>query len=303
MNIESQASLLIDFIRPLESCVVALSGGVDSAVVCQAAKFALGDRCLAATAISPSVASLEQQHATQIAQLVGIRHELVFTAEINDPDYVRNDSQRCYHCKSELYAHIGSRMATWQMQTILNGANRDDLGDYRPGMKAAAEHRVISPLLECGFDKNTVREIAKFWNLPIHNKPASPCLASRIAYGESVTVERLRMIEQAETCLRTLGFRELRVRYHRGDLARIEVPTSEIPRLLESELRLKVVEQLNSFGFQSVTIDLQGFRSGNLNQLIPIDVLRANVPVPAQQIRAESAETFGAGKNSGSSIQ
>ena len=160
------------------------------------------------------------------------------------------------------------------MAAVLNGANLDDRGDHRPGMVAAVEHRVRSPLLECGLSKNEVRQLAAHWNLPVWDKPASPCLSSRIAYGEEVTPERVKMIDQAEQLLRSLGLRELRVRYHKGDLARLEVPLDALPRLAKPDVRLRLVEELRQLGFKYVTLDLEGFRSGSLNQVLPVESLR-----------------------------
>lgn len=277
-SIETLAERLTTHIASYETtagCYVAFSGGVDSALVAKAAVIALGKRAVAVTAVSPSLASGELESAQSLANEIGIRHELIHTTEFSNPSYVRNAQDRCYHCKSELYNQLEVLLKEHPNSLILNGANLDDQGDYRPGMRAAAEHQVRSPLLECQIDKSMVRSLAAFWDLPVWNKPAMPCLSSRVAYGEEVTPERLRMIDQAERFLRNQGFSDLRVRYHKGDLARVEVSLADVPRLAEEPLRSAVTKELESLGFKFVTIDLMGFRSGNLNSLISIDVLRS----------------------------
>lgn len=256
---------LIAEIAGYGSCLVALSAGVDSAVVAKAAQLALGDAALAVTGRSASLAEGELEQALEIARLIGIRHEIIETDEFARPEYVRNAPDRCYHCKTELYSQLEAVCARTGITTIVNGANFDDLGDYRPGMNAAAEHDVRSPLLACGLAKSDVRELAADWGLPIWDKPATPCLSSRVAYGEEVTPERLAMIDRAERHLRGLGLREARVRYHRGDVARIEVPLSELARLCEPGTRDELIAQLKAAGFKYVTLDLEGFRSGSLN--------------------------------------
>ena len=260
---------LLRRISGFRSCAVAFSGGVDSAVVAKAAHLALGDRAIAVTAFSASLAEGELDTAVEVARQIGIRHQVIATQEMNSPEYVRNEPDRCYHCKTELYTRLEDLAAQLNVEAILNGANLDDAGDYRPGMQAAKEHRVYSPLLECGFTKQDVRDLAAEWELPVWNKPASPCLSSRVAYGEEVTPMRLQMIDRAEQFLRDSGFRMLRVRYHRGDMARIEVPTDEIARLAAEPFRDQLIEHFLKLGFKFITIDLAGFRSGSLNTLLP----------------------------------
>jgi uncharacterized protein len=265
---------LLGLISGYGSCAVAFSGGVDSAVVAKAAQLALGDAAVLVTGTSAAIAEGELEVARQLAELIGVRHVVVPTKEFANPNYVANAPDRCYHCKTELYTQIGG-LAEWLgVRVIVNGANADDLGDYRPGMRAANEHDVRSPLAECGFTKQEVRELAAAWNLPVADKPATPCLSSRVAYGQEVTPERLTMIDRAERCLRSLGFQELRVRYHAGDMARIEVPLNELNELCQPENRDRIVAELQSLGFKFVTLDLAGFRSGNLNRLISPDELR-----------------------------
>ncbi len=220
-------SALIELIRSYESCAVAFSGGVDSAVVAKAAHLALGERAVAVTGVSASLAAGELELAREVASQIGIRHEVIRTDEFQSADYTRNAADRCYHCKSELYEQMDGLAERLHVAVIANGANVDDLGDYRPGMTAARERNIRSPLAECGFDKAAVRQLAQHWQLPVWDKPASPCLSSRVAYGEEVTPQRLAMIDAAEQHLRSLGLPEVRVRYHRGDLARIEAPLQQ----------------------------------------------------------------------------
>ena len=269
-SLESKREALIDAIRRLDSCAVAFSGGVDSAVVAKAAHVALGERAVAVTGTSASLAIGELELAQEVARLIGIRHVVIGTDELNSANYTRNAPDRCYHCKTELYTQLEQLLPQLGVATIVNGANADDLGDYRPGMQAAAEHRIVSPLADCGITKAEVRELAAAWNLPVWDKPATPCLSSRIAYGEEVTRERLAMIDRAEEFLRGLGLMQLRVRYHRGDLARIEVPLSELPRLCDAATRRDLAAEFRRLGFKFVTLDLEGFRSGSLNQLVQI---------------------------------
>lgn len=256
---------LLEMLRAYGSCAVAYSGGVDSAVVAKAAQLALGEHAVAVTGVSASLASGELDAARRLAAEIGIRHEVIATEEFGRTEYVRNAPDRCYHCKTELYTQLEGLASRLETAVIANGANLDDQGDYRPGMRAAGEHRVVSPLLECGFTKGEVRELAAHWHLAVWDKPASPCLSSRVAYGEAVTPERLRMIDEAERFLRGLGLRELRVRYHGGDLARIEVPAAEVARLAAADVAAALSAKFKSLGFRYVTIDLEGFRSGSLN--------------------------------------
>jgi uncharacterized protein len=268
--IEQKCEALLANLRSLGSCAVAFSGGVDSAVVGKAAAIALGDAAVAVTGASASLAQGELEQARSLAELIGIRHIVVNTDELDKADYLKNAPDRCYHCKTELYTQLERLLPSLGVKAIVNGANADDLGDYRPGMVAASEHRIHSPLAECGITKAEVRELAAGWQLPVWDKPATPCLSSRIAYGEEVTPARLAMIDAAERYLKSRGLGNLRVRYHKGDLARLEVPLSELERLIDGDLRRGLTAELRKLGFKFITLDLEGFRSGSLNQLVQI---------------------------------
>ena len=263
---------LIAILGELPGVAVAFSGGIDSTVVARAAQLALGDRAVAVTADSPSVARTELADARALAELIGIRHVVVQTQEFDDPDYLRNDGSRCYHCKSELYSTVERLLPELGVPVMASGANLDDRGDYRPGLVAAAEHAVRHPLQEAGFTKADVRALARHWGLPTWDKPASPCLSSRLAPGLAVTPERTARVEAAEVVLRQMGLRECRVRYHEGDLARVEVPASEIGRLADEPVRSQLAREFHRLGFRFVTLDLDGFRSGSLNELVPLEV-------------------------------
>ena len=264
---------LLAALRSYGRVAVAYSGGVDSAVVAKAAHEALGDDAVAVTAVSESLAKGELEDAEALARKIGIRHRVIHTEEFADPNYLRNNPDRCYFCKSELYGRLSGLLTSLDADVIASGANTDDSGDHRPGMRAAGENGVRHPLQECGLGKTEVRALAKAWDLPTWDKPATPCLSSRIAYGEDVTPERVRMIDAAEGWLRERGLRLLRVRYHKGDLARVEVPLEELTRLAAPEVRNELVPAFKALGFRFVTLDLEGFRSGSLNSLIPLDSL------------------------------
>jgi uncharacterized protein len=273
-DLATQRDRLLEILRGLESVAVAFSGGIDSTVVAKAAYLALADHAVAVTADSPSVPRAEIDDAKSLARQIGIRHLVVQTAEFHDPDYVRNDGARCYFCKSELYDCIEMLLPELNVSVICSGANLDDQGDYRPGLKAAAEHRVRHPLQEAGFHKSDVRQLAQAWDLPTWDKPASPCLSSRLAPGVEVTPERTARVEAAEVYLHELGLRECRVRLHEGELARIEVPGLEVARMAQPEVRDGLARKLKELGFKFVTLDLEGFRSGSLNALVDLDTKR-----------------------------
>jgi uncharacterized protein len=270
MHTSSQSQKLVDFLAQLPDCMVAFSGGVDSAVVAKAAHVALGASAIAVTGVSASLATGELEAARRIAASIGIRHETLITNELNDAGYLANAPNRCWHCKTELYTHMRGFADKLGFTTLANGTNADDLGDFRPGLQAASEHGVTSPLVECGIDKQGVRELARFWNLEVWDKPASPCLSSRVVYGLEITPERLARIDAAEALLKELGFTSVRVRCHHDELARLEVSASEIAKLAEEGLRKEIATRLREFGFHYVTIDLEGFRSGSFLPLVEI---------------------------------
>lgn len=277
-DLDAKEKRLLAILRGHGRVAVAFSAGVDSTVVAAAAFRACGDGAIAVTAVSPSLPSGELEVAESLARQIGIRHEILRTEEFSNPDYVRNPFNRCYFCKSELYRQVAVKASDWNVDAVVNGANLDDLGDYRPGLQAADEFRVASPLVEAGFRKSDVRNLAQRWGLPVWDKPASPCLSSRLAYGLEVTPERVARVDAAELFLRNrLSCHELRVRHEFHDLARIEVPLDVLPRLVEAEIRSVIVDQLRSFGFKTVTLDLQGFRSGSLNQVVPLTTLLGSV--------------------------
>lgn len=270
-TVPSNAARLTSLLREIGPVAVAYSGGVDSAVVAKAAFDAWKDQAVAVTAVSPSLAVSERFVARTEAARIGIRHVELETSEFERPEYRRNSADRCYFCKDTLYTLASSQLQRLEVKCLVNGANADDLGDHRPGMKAAADHQVRSPLLELGFSKSDVRSLAAFWNLSVADKPAAPCLASRVAYGVEVTPERVARIEHAEALIRTLtGIRELRVRCEANELARIEVPLHQLGLVMEPTVREQIRSELKSSGFRSVTIDLEGFRSGNLNDALPL---------------------------------
>jgi uncharacterized protein len=256
----------------LPGVAVAFSGGIDSTLVAKAAAEVLGSRAIAITADSASVPRSELAEAKKLAAEIGIKHIVVATNEFENPDYLKNDGSRCYHCKSELYSVIEQVLPDLGVAVVASGANLDDMGDYRPGLAAAAEHKVLHPLKEAGFTKADVRALARFWNLPTWDKPAAPCLSSRLAPGLAVTTERTERVEAAEAFLRSLGLRECRVRYHEGDLARVEVPVGEISRLATEDLRSELSREFHRLGFKYVTLDLEGFRSGSLNDLVSLEL-------------------------------
>lgn len=279
-DLEIKRDRLLSTLRVYGRVAVAFSGGIDSTVVAKAAQLACCERAVAVTAVSLSLASGEREEAEQLAKLIGIRHQIIETQEFNNPDYLQNAPNRCYFCKTELYTRLEELVPELGVDVIVNGANLDDRGDYRPGMTAAREHRVRSPLIEAELTKADVRALAQHWNLPTWDKPATPCLSSRIAYGVEVTPERVARVDAAEVFLRDYGLREFRVRHEAHDLARIEIPVSEISRFLDAEFRNAVSAKLHTLGFKYVTLDLDGFRSGSMNAVVPVESLRMSASKP-----------------------
>jgi uncharacterized protein len=281
VSFDETESRLLTVLRAMPRVAVAFSGGVDSAVVAYAAKLTQGDGAVAVTADSPSVPRSELADAKRLAEAIGIRHIIVTTTEFDNPDYLKNDGRRCYFCKSELYSRIERLLPELGHPVVVSGANLDDLGDYRPGLTAASEKGIRHPLQEAGLTKADVRALAKQWNLPVWDKPASPCLSSRIAPGLAVTPERTHRVEEAEAYLKTLGLRDCRVRYHEGDLARLELPKDDVARFAAEPLRTKVADRLRQLGFQFVVIDLEGLRSGSMNGLIDVQIRQQYRQTPA----------------------
>ena len=259
---------LHEAISATEGVVVAYSGGIDSTVVAAVAARALGDRAIAVTAVSPSLPPGEAGEARRLAARLGIRHRMVRTHEVERPDYLANGTDRCYHCKTELYDVLARIAEEGDFPVVVSGANLDDLGDFRPGLTAAAEHGVRHPLVETGMTKSDVREAARELAIPSWDKPASACLASRIPFGVTITVEELSKVGRAERAVKDLGFHQCRVRAH-GDVARIEVEAADVARLAEPDVRERVIQALHALGYRYVAVDLEGFRSGSMNPETP----------------------------------
>ncbi|MCK6457478.1 MAG: ATP-dependent sacrificial sulfur transferase LarE [Phycisphaerae bacterium] len=255
-------------LRELRRVAVAFSAGVDSTFVLKVALDTLGaENVLAVTGRSDSLAGDEYVQAAELARRLSARHVVIETQEFSDPNYLANPTNRCYYCKTELYEKMGPVLVAHGLSATISGVNADDLGDYRPGLAAASEHRVRAPAAEAGLTKAEIRELSQRLGLPTFDKPASPCLSSRVQYGETITPEKLRRIERAEAFLRELGYRECRVRHH-DTLARIEVPAERVAELADPALRAKIDAAFREFGYQYVTLDLRGFRSGSMNEVI-----------------------------------
>jgi len=254
----------------LESAVVAFSGGIDSTLVLAVANKVLNGRVLAVTAKSDSVPERELRAAKELTQALDINHKVIRTEEMSSPDYLKNSGNRCYYCKSELYAKLAMVSSQYKITSILNGINLDDLGDHRPGILAAKEAGIISPLVESQLNKQDIRNLARDMGLTNWGKPALACLSSRIPYGQPVTAKKLSMIDEAEEIFLEEGFKEVRVR-HYGDMARIELLKAEIPILMKNGLYKKTMNRLKNIGFQKITIDPEGYRSGSLNEALDLN--------------------------------
>ena len=273
MDLSAKRDLLQQKLRELSPLLVAYSGGVDSAYLAWEAHRVLGGQMLAVIADSPSLARVHLQDAIAFAEEHAIPLHVIATAEMENPEYVRNDGQRCFHCKDELFTEMERFRDQRQFRAIAYGVNVDDQGDYRPGQNAAREHHVAAPLLEAGLTKVDIRQLASEAELRVCDKPASACLSSRIEYGRPVTREALSQVESGEDALRQLGFRQFRVRHH-GQIVRIEIAAEELPRAMTAEMSREFVRVFKALGFEYVTLDLQGFRSGSMNAVLPLSTLK-----------------------------
>jgi uncharacterized protein len=271
-EIAQKMALLEQNLRELNTLMVAYSGGVDSAFLAATAHRALGSRMLAVLADSPSLARRDLEQARAFALSIGMPLHIVNTDELERPEYARNDADRCFHCKDELFASMRSLGGTLGYTAIAYGMNVDDTRDFRPGQRAAKDHAVLAPLADAGLTKIEIRALAKAAGYPLWDRPAAPCLSSRVEYGRTVTREVLSQVEQAEESLRQLGFRELRVRHH-GPLARVELARTELPRALAIDMLDAISAAIKKAGFEYVTLDCTGFRSGSMNAILPVEVL------------------------------
>lgn len=273
MNVINKEERLRELFRGLESVIVAYSGGVDSSYVAYVANAEMGTRAVCITGQSASLPSYQNAEIDRVVKDFGFNHEVINTDELQLPGYRANNSDRCYFCKDELYGKLEFVARSRGIKYIVDGSTVDDLDDYRPGRQAAKQHAVRSPLIEVGLNKNEVRELSRRAMLPTWDKPASPCLSSRIAYGTTVTIERLEKVDRGEEILREFGFREFRVRHH-DTLVRLEISPSEMDRVLRKDVIDQLAARFRELGFKYVTLDLHGFRSGSMNEALPVTISR-----------------------------
>ncbi len=265
--VESKQEKLLGALQAMGSVIVAYSGGADSAYLAWAAHRALGDRAIAITADSASLPEWQKRDAERFAADWGLRHEYVETREFDNPDYVKNDRDRCFHCKDELFTRLARIARERGIEHVVYGVNVDDLGDYRPGQRAAKLHQAKAPLVDAGLTKAEIRELSRRAGLSTWDRPASACLSSRIPYGTPVTIQNVKTVEQGEEAIRGLGFRQFRVRFH-GDLVRIEIAPEELPRALATDMARRFTAIFKPLGFHYVTLDLEGYRQGSLNEAL-----------------------------------